>query len=95
MAFAPDYQGTDDPARRNYRVLTGSEDYTAILWDALTGHEILTLKGHTQEVTSVAFSPSDPYALTGSRDGTAIIWLARSWNETPTADAKAEPAVAE
>lgn len=38
--------------------------------------EILTLKGHTRQVTSVAFSPDGVLALTGSRDGTAILWLA-------------------
>ena len=27
------------------------------VWDAATGQEILTLKGHTGLVTSVAFSP--------------------------------------
>ena len=27
------------------------------VWDAATGQEILTLKGHTGAVTSVAFSP--------------------------------------
>ncbi len=63
------------------RVLTGSEDYTTILWDASTGREILTLKGHTQEVTSACFSPDGKYALTASRDGTAIVWLTTDWSE--------------
>ena len=27
------------------------------VWDAATGQETLTLKGHTDSVTSVAFSP--------------------------------------
>jgi WD40 repeat protein len=65
------------------RVLTGSEDYTSVLWDAKTGREILTLKGHAQEVTSACFSPDGRFALTASRDGTAIIWLTTDWwNET-------------
>jgi len=72
VAFSPDPEAT--------RILTGSEDYTAILWDARTGQEVLTLKGHTQEVTSVSFSPNGQYALTGSRDGTAIVWLAQDWS---------------
>jgi WD40 repeat protein/serine/threonine protein kinase len=81
VAFSPDGK----------RALTGSQDDTAKLWDAGTGKEvnlrlkdrsheeraaILTLKGHTQEVTSVAFSDDGSYVLTASRDGTAIIWLA-------------------
>ena len=65
-------------------VLTGSDDYTAKLWDASTGHEgkaILNLKGHTQEVTSVRFSHDGRYVCTGSRDGTAMVWLTASWQE--------------
>jgi WD40 repeat protein len=61
------------------RILTGSQDSTAKLWDAQTSKEILTLKGHTEEVTSVAFSSDGRYTLTGSRDGTAIVWLAEEW----------------
>ncbi len=38
--------------------------------------EVLTLKGHEREVTSVQFSPEGRFALTGSRDGKAILWLA-------------------
>ncbi|MEO1995578.1 MAG: protein kinase [Planctomycetaceae bacterium] len=39
--------------------------------------EILSLIGHTREVTSVVFSPRGDRVLTGSRDGRAILWLAR------------------
>ena len=60
-------------------VLTGSRDNTAKLWDAETGKEILSLPGHTQEVTSVSFSPDGRNVLTSSRDGKAIVWLAIDW----------------
>jgi len=85
VAFSPDPK---DP-RKDPRILTGSEDYTAILWDARTGQEILTLKGHTQEVTSVSFSPNGQYALTGSRDGTAIVWLTQDWSAKDNAEGDA------
>ena len=52
--------------------------------------EILTLTGHTREVTSVAFSPNGKLVLTGSRDGRAILWLTVDWKdgtaETMTAE---------
>lgn len=38
--------------------------------------ELLTLKGHGRELTSVAFSPNGEAALTASRDGLAILWPA-------------------
>ena len=55
----PSPRSPSRPTRR--RVLTGSQDNTVKLWDARTdcerGKEILSLAGHTQEVTSVSFSP--------------------------------------
>jgi len=49
----------------------------ARLWDAQTGQELATLKGHTHLLTSVAFSPDGKIILTGSRDGTARLWDAQ------------------
>jgi len=77
-AFSPD--GT--------RLLTGSNDFTAKLWNVDQGTELMTLQGHEQEVTDVAFSndAQGRYALTASRDGTAIVWLAEPWNKTEAKD---------
>ena len=56
------------------RIVTGSEDKTAKIWDATTGAEMLTLKVHAN-VDSVAFSPDGKRIATGNQDGTAIIWF--------------------
>ena len=56
------------------RVLTGSADNTARLWDAATGKMVATLEGHTGPVLAVAFSPDGTRVLTGSRDKTARLW---------------------
>lgn len=56
------------------RILTGSYDKTAMVWDAHTGQEILTLKGHTGFVTSVAWNTDGKRILTGSGDTTARVW---------------------
>jgi len=69
------------------RIVTGSEDNTAKVWDALTGKETLTLKGHTKAIHSVAFSPDGKRILTGSKDNTARIWFS-----DPTIDQPAKPA---
>jgi WD40 repeat protein len=61
------------------RALTGSQDNTVKLWDALTGKEILTLTGHNEEVTSVSFSPDGQDVLSSSRDGRTILWPSRDW----------------
>jgi WD40 repeat protein len=64
VAFSPD----------GARVLTGSDDNTARLWDAATGKEIRAFKGHKESVHSVAFSPDGTRVLTGSMDSTARLW---------------------
>ncbi len=50
------------------RIVTASEDKTAKVWDAQTGAEVLTLKGHTSRVYSAAFSPDGSRIVTGSDD---------------------------
>jgi WD40 repeat protein len=56
VAFSPDGQ----------RILTGSDDKTARLWDARTGQLLTTLIGHKEGVWSVAFSPDGQQVLTGT-----------------------------
>jgi serine/threonine protein kinase len=68
VAFSPD--GT--------RIVTGSSDKTAKVWDARTGTPLLELKGHTLWVSSVAFSPDGTRIVTGSHDKTAKVWDART-----------------
>jgi hypothetical protein len=60
------------------RVVTGSWDTTARVWDARTGQSLVELKGHTDVVTSVAVSPDGQRVVTGSRDTTARVWDART-----------------
>jgi WD40 repeat protein len=54
------------------------------VWDAASGQELLTLKGHTDKVCSVAFSPDGQRILTGSWDNTAKVWEAASGRELLT-----------
>jgi DNA-binding beta-propeller fold protein YncE len=71
VAFSPDGQ----------RILTGSADSTAKVWDADKGQEVLSLKGHTGQVRSVAFSPDGKRILTGSWDHTVKVWDAEKGQE--------------
>jgi WD40 repeat protein/tRNA A-37 threonylcarbamoyl transferase component Bud32 len=73
VAFSPDGQ----------RIVSGSGGYDpktkqswgeVKVWDAATGQEKLSLKGHTKEVTSVAFSADGTRIVSRSYDGTVRVW---------------------
>jgi len=68
VAFSPDGK----------RVVTGSADNTARVWD-LSGATpaASVLEGHRAGVTSVAFSPDGRRMMTGSEDNTARVWYLR------------------
>ena len=60
------------------RIVTGSYDNTAKVWNAETGMELVTLKGHSNGVTSVAYSLDGQRIVTGSSDETAKVWNAET-----------------
>jgi WD40 repeat protein/serine/threonine protein kinase len=59
------------------RIVTGSGDNTATVWDLRTGTPLLVLKGHKDGVHSASFSPDGVRIVTGSGDKTAKVWDAR------------------
>lgn len=56
------------------RLLIGTWDDTARLWDAGSGAQLQRLQGHTGDVRGVTFSPDGQWIVTAARDGTARIW---------------------
>ncbi|MEO8427230.1 MAG: hypothetical protein ABI651_08980, partial [Verrucomicrobiota bacterium] len=87
VSFSPD----------GLRIVTGSYDYTAKVWEVATGRELLTLKGHTRPVSSVAFSSDGQRIVTGSWDRTAKVWEAArtdqvdAWDEEERAATNSRP----
>jgi WD40 repeat protein len=67
------------------RVLTGSNDKTARLWEADSGKSVAFQgNGHPYEVSSAVFSPDGRRVLTGSHDQTARLWEADSGKRLAT-----------
>jgi WD40 repeat protein len=54
-------------------IASASEDGTVKLWEASSGRELATLRGHTDSVHGVALG-GDGYVATCSQDGTVRLW---------------------
>lgn len=56
------------------KLLTGSYDHTAVIWDVATGERLVDLLGHSDRINDVTFTPDGRYALTASWDVSARLW---------------------
>jgi WD40 repeat protein/serine/threonine protein kinase len=68
LAFSPDGR----------RMVSGSSDRSAKIWECATGKVLFTLRGHAAGIRSVAFSPDGRQIVTASSDQTARTWDART-----------------
>jgi WD40 repeat protein len=56
------------------RIVIGGDSHSAHILSASDGHEIATLEGHKNTISTVAYSPDGRFLVTGSWDDTAKIW---------------------
>ena len=56
------------------KVVTCSEDFSAIIWDARTGKALSQPMRHTWQVMWADFSEDDRWLVTAGADGVCIIW---------------------
>jgi WD40 repeat protein len=77
------------------RIVTGSYDRTARIWDVTTGAALHMLTGHQGKIERIALSSDDRRIATASFDGTAKIWDAGSGalvHSLPHLDTNGRPA---
>jgi WD40 repeat protein len=79
LAGHQDLIGVAELSHDGRRVVTGSADQTARLWDASDGRQLAVLADHVSPVTSVHFSDDDAQVLTGGDDGFVKLWDAHSF----------------
>jgi WD40 repeat protein/serine/threonine protein kinase len=60
---------------------SASADKTIKMWNPASGQLIRTLKGHTQRIESVTFSPDGNHLASGSIDSTVKVWDAATGRE--------------
>jgi WD40 repeat protein/energy-coupling factor transporter ATP-binding protein EcfA2 len=61
------------------RLLSASDDRTALIWPLLVPDKPVTLQGgHTGAVYAASFDPTDKWVVTGSADGTIGLWDAKT-----------------
>ena len=63
------------------KIVTGSFDKKAKIWDANTGQRLHTLKGHLNEIVCLSFDPHGMLVATGSMDSTAKLWDVETGHE--------------
>jgi len=68
----------------DHRIVTGSEDKTAKVWNAATGQEIFTLGGQGESILAVAISSDGTRIVTCSGDETVTVWDAETGSELRT-----------
>ncbi len=54
--------------------MSGSSDKTIKVWNYQSGECLHTLKGHTNEILSIASIPDTKFIVSGSTDKTVRLW---------------------
>lgn len=60
------------------KLVTSSEDFSAIIWDAVSGKRLTRPMRHTWQVMWASFSEDDQWLVTAGSDAVCIVWDART-----------------
>jgi WD40 repeat protein len=72
---------TLDVSRDGTLALAGYSNGDIILWEILSGDRVRTFRGHTQQITDIAFSPDTRSFASGSWDNTVRVWDTKDGTE--------------
>ncbi len=74
VAFSPLHSMSLRQEEQGLMLASGSDDQTVRIWDVETGQCLKVLRGHTNWVRSVAFSPAGDLLASSSDDHTIRLW---------------------
>jgi WD40 repeat protein len=74
---------------RKGRIAAGGHDRTLYVWSAATGELVQKMRGHLDDINSVAFSPDGDRLVSASADGTIKIWSTETGDLRSTFAARA------
>lgn len=60
-------------------IVTGDDDGEIAIWSASDGQPVRNLKGHTERISSLSFSPNSDLMVSASWDGYVRFWDSESW----------------
>lgn len=66
------------------KLASASHDHTIRIWDVSNGSVVAVLAGHTERVSTVAWSPNGGFIASGGEDGLVRIWRATDGREMGT-----------
>jgi tetratricopeptide (TPR) repeat protein len=65
------------------RLASASEDHTVKVWDATSGAQLTTLRGHVNGVLAVSYSPDGTRLVSADVLGQTLVWDAATGNPLP------------
>ena len=75
IAFSPD--GKYLVSANKDRFASRNVSYLIYVWDVESGKRVKTLTGHSDSITSLAYSADGTTLVSGSKDGTVLLWEMR------------------
>ena len=70
------------------QLVTGDPSGNVVVWDANSGAQSLNLKGHSDAVNDIAYSPDGRYIVSGSKDASVRLWDSRTGRQLSFARTK-------